>query len=61
MWADELTEDEKKAVLMLSGTLDLPSLTEYKNLGHFLHDVYGKIVESKSLVRQLSKSFNVLR
>ena len=57
-WVNDLQADERKILNMLSGTLGLPHLVEYESKVHFLNDVYSRISESSSLVRQLGKVLN---
>ena len=57
-WFDNLQADERKVLNMLSGTLGLPHLVEYESKVHFLNDVYSRISESSSLVRQLGRMLN---
>ena len=57
-WVNDLQADERKILNMLSGTLGLPHLVEYESKVHFLNDVYSRICESSSLVKQLGRMLN---
>ena len=57
-WIDNLQSDERKILNMLSGALGLPHLVEYESKVHFLNDVYSRICEPSSLVRQLGRILN---
>lgn len=56
MWYEKLNSDEKRIIAMLAGKLDLPEFNQYQNLHHFLKDVYSRIVESNSLIKQALKA-----
>ena len=60
MWIDGLEKEERKMLNMIAGALSLPELDEYASKAHFLTDVYSRVLEARSLARQLNKLLGIL-
>lgn len=56
MWTKNLSSADRKIMYMIAGNLNLPDLSEYENMTHFLRDVYSRINEAGSLARQTAKA-----
>jgi hypothetical protein len=55
MWYEKLNDADRAILNKLAGRLNLPSLCKYQSNAHFLSDVYSRISETHSLVRQANR------
>jgi len=58
IWVDKISQDRRRVLNKIGGSLGLPSLSEYESEDAFLHEIYVHIVEAKSLIRQAAKNLN---
>jgi hypothetical protein len=54
-WHENLEEKDRQILIRLAGRLNLPMLDEYESLNHLLWDIYSRVCEAGSLIRQLSQ------
>ncbi len=54
-WHEELTPKLHQEVFRLSGCLGMQDVSEYQTFAHFINDVFCRVVECKSLLRQAVK------
>jgi len=59
MWHENLSSEERRLFLMLSGKLNLQELDKYQSMAHFINDVYSRVCEASSLCRQLARNLGV--
>jgi len=55
MWYEKLSDADRAILNKLAGKLNLPSLCKYQSNAHFLGEVYSRISEAHSLVRQANR------
>lgn len=56
MWVEELDNETRKVLNMISGGMNLPPLLEFSCQAAFLTAVYSRVLEAKALADQAARA-----
>lgn len=56
-WFNNLDDEERRILNYIAGALSLPEFYKYESKAHFLHDIYNRVCQAKSIIDSLKKTF----